>query len=190
MIASVEGSVTAIGNDYLVVNNHGIGLKVFVPRDLVTSAEPYKEISLHTYLLVREDALTLYGFETASDRDFFVLLLGANGVGPKIALSILSLLSIDMIRKAVVSGQSEIFAHVPGVGRKTAQSILLHLQGKMVTAGEEGMSPIKEVDAEVVDALTSLGYSVVEAQAALQMIPKDAPTDLESRIKIALQYFS
>lgn len=179
-----------MGTDYLVVNNHGIGFKVFVPRDLVTSAELYKEISLHTYLLVREDALTLYGFETASDRDFFVLLLGANGVGPRIALSILSLLSIDMIRKAVVSGQSEIFAHVPGVGKKTAQSILLHLQGKMVAAGEEGLNPIKEVDAEVVDALTFLGYSIVEAQAALQMIPKDAPSDLESRVKIALQYFS
>jgi Holliday junction DNA helicase RuvA len=75
MIASVEGSITAIGTDYLVVNNHGIGLKVFVPRDLVTSAELFKEVSLHTFLLVREDALTLYGFGTASDRDFFVLLL-------------------------------------------------------------------------------------------------------------------
>jgi Holliday junction DNA helicase RuvA len=190
MIASIEGSISLVGVDFLVVNTHGLGFKVNVPRSVISSAEVFKEIRLQTYLLVREDAMTLFGFETASDRDFFVLLLGANGVGPKTALSIISILSMDMIRRAVASGQPEIFAHVPGVGKKTAQSILLHLQGKIATSDQDILGTIKEVDTEVMDALTALGYSVVEAQAAMQMIPKDAPADIETRIKIALQYFA
>ncbi len=190
MIASIEGNVTQVGNDYVIVNTHGIGFKVNVPKSVVSAIEPYKDISLHTYLLVREDALTLFGFETANDRDFFVLLLGANGVGPKTALSIVSMLSMDMIRKAVASEQPDIFAHVPGVGKKTAQSILLHLQGKIATSEGDVLGTIKEMDADVMNALTALGYSIIEAQAAMQMIPKDAPQDLETRIRLALQYFS
>jgi Holliday junction DNA helicase RuvA len=190
MIASVEGNVTQVGTDFIIVKNHGIGLKVSVPKSVINVAEPFKDISLQTYLLVREDALTLFGFETSSDRDFFVLLLGANGVGPKTALSIISILSMDMIRKAVASEQSDIFAHVPGVGKKTAKSILLHLQGKIATSDQDILGTIKEVDSDVMNALTALGYSVIEAQAAMQMIPRDAPSDLETRIKLALQYFS
>lgn len=190
MIASIEGSISHIGSDFIVVKNSGVGFKVNVPKSVINAVEPFKEVNLQTYLLVREDALTLFGFETSADRDFFVLLLGANGVGPKTALSIISILSMDMIRKAVASEQPEIFAHVPGVGKKTAQSILLHLQGKIATTDEDILGTIKEVDTEVMDALTALGYSIVEAQSAMQMIPKDAPPDLESRIKLALQYFA
>lgn len=190
MIASIEGSISQIGSDFLVIKNHGVGFKVNVPKSVINASEQYKDVALHTYLLVREDALTLFGFESASDRDFFVLLLGANGVGPKTALSIISILSMEMIRKAVASEQPDIFAHVPGVGKKTAQSILLHLQGKIATSDEDILGTIKEVDTEVMDALTSLGYSVIEAQAAMQMIPRDAPANLETRIKLALQYFA
>ena len=190
MIASIDGNVTHIGNDFLIVNVHGIGFKVNVPKSVISATEAFKDISLHTYLLVREDALTLFGFETAGERDFFVLLLGANGVGPKTALGIVSMLSMDMIRKAVASEQADIFSHVPGVGKKTAQSILLHLQGKIATSDDDILGTIKEVDSDVMNALTALGYSIIEAQAAMQMIPKDAPSDLESRIKLALQYFS
>jgi Holliday junction DNA helicase RuvA len=190
MIASIEGAVSQIGPDFLVVKNHGLGFKVNVPKTLINDVDLYKEVNLHTYLLVREDALALFGFQTASDRDFFVLLLGANGVGPRTALSIISILSMDMIRKAVASDQPEIFSHVPGVGKKTAQAILLHLQGKIATSEEDILGTIKEVDTEVMDALTALGYSVVEAQAAMQMIPRDAPKDIETRIKLALQYFA
>ena len=190
MIASIEGNIAQIGQDFLIVQNHGIGFKINVPKMVISAAEPFKEISLHTYLLVREDALTLFGFESVSDRDLFVLLLGANGVGPKTALAIVSMLSMDIIRKAIASEQADIFAHVPGVGKKTAQSILLHLQGKIATSEADLLGTIKEVDTEVIEALTALGYSVVEAQAAMQMIPRDAPGDLESRIKLALQYFT
>lgn len=190
MIASIEGTVTSIGTDFLVVKNNGLGFKVHVPKSYLSAVEIYQKVELMTYLLVREDALTLFGFENAQDRDLFVTILGANGVGPKTALSIISTLSIDMIRQAVATEQPEVFSHVPGVGKKTAQSLLLHLQGKIPTAGIEVLSGAKENDLEVIEALTALGYSVVEAQAALQMIPKDAPKDLESRIKLALQYFA
>lgn len=190
MISSIEGTVSAIGTDYLIVKNNGIGFKVLVPKSMLAGAELYKKISLETYLLVREDALTLFGFESEKDRDLFVTILGANGVGPKTALGIISTLSMDMISKAVATEQPEIFAHVPGVGKKTAQSLLLHLQGKIPTAGTEVLTGVKEIDLEVIEALTALGYSVVEAQAALQMIPKEAPKELETRIKLALQYFA
>jgi Holliday junction DNA helicase RuvA len=133
--------------------------------------------------------LALYGFETQQDCDFFNLLLGVNGVGPRTAIAILSALSVDALRRAVLSEQPEIFARVPGVGKKTAQKILLHLQGKVSgTVGD--VMPTLEVDSEVLDALTGLGYSVIEAQAALQSIPRDTAKDLETRLRLALQYFS
>ena len=188
MIASLEGTVLAAGEDHLVVGVGGVGFKVYIPTSLRGSriGDP---VRLQTHLVVREDLLALFGFETQQDRDFFLLLLGVNGVGPRIGLAILSALSVDAIRRAVLSEQAEIFARVPGVGKKTAQKILLHLQGKV--SGEVGeMIPVLDVDGEVVDALTGLGYSVVEAQAALQSIPRDAAKDLETRLRFALQYFS
>ncbi|MEJ2709329.1 MAG: Holliday junction ATP-dependent DNA helicase RuvA, partial [Anaerolineales bacterium] len=135
--------------------------------------------------------LTLYGFETREAREIYVLLLTVNGVGPRLALAILSVLSPDAIRRAVFHEQAEVFSRVPGIGKKTSQKILLHLQDK-VTAdiGLEPVSRVSEVDTEVLDALTALGYSVVEAQAALQSIPRDTPQDVEARLRAALQYFS
>jgi Holliday junction DNA helicase RuvA len=188
MIASIEGEVAATGDDHVVVRVGGVGLRVFVPSGL-RSLRPGDHTLLFTYLVVREDLLALYGFETQADCDFFNLLLGVNGVGPRIALAVLSALSVDAIRRAVLSEQSEVFARVPGVGKKTAQKILLHLQGK-VSGGLGDTQPTLDVDNEVLEALTGLGYSVVEAQAALQAIPRDAAKDLETRLRLALQYFS
>ncbi len=102
----------------------------------------------------------------------------------------LSVLSVDAIRRAVLSEQSEVFARVPGVGKKTAQKILLHLQGKISGEGLADVAGMGDADAEVLEALTSLGYSVVEAQAALQSIPRDAAKDVEERLRLALQYFN
>lgn len=191
MIASVEGEITEVGSDHLVVKVGGVGLLVYVPAAVRTAARPGERAHLHTYLVVRADLLNLFGFETTEERAFFTLLLGVNGVGPRTALAILSVLSPDAIRRAVVSEQSEVFARVPGIGKRTAQKILLHLQGR-VSAGEvTGPAAIaNEIEAEVISALTSLGYSVVEAQTALQAIPRDAPDDVESRLRLALQYFS
>jgi Holliday junction DNA helicase RuvA len=140
---------------------------------------------------VREDALTLFGFETQDARQTFNLLLGVNGVGPRLALSILSTLEVEAIRRAVFHEQSEVFVRVPGVGKRTSQKILLHLQDRIPAApGLEPVATMSDVDTEVLEALTALGYSVVEAQAALQTIPRDTPEEVEVRLRLALGYFT
>ena len=191
MIASISGEVTGITSDGLVISLGGLGLHTLVPVPLRSRLHPGESISLHTYLVVREDALSLYGFETLEERDFFVLLLGVNGVGPRTAIAILSVLSTDAIRRGVVSEQADVFARVPGVGKKTAQKILLHLQGKIRAESPLGIvAGMAETDTEVIDALTSLGYSIIEAQTAVQAIPKDTPQEVETRLRLALQYFA
>lgn len=191
MIASLNGRVLEVLADSIILGVGGVGLQVFVPAPTRAEFRPGEQVHLHTYLVVREDSLTLYGFDSRESREYFGMLLTVNGVGPKLALSALSTLTTDAIRRAVFHEQAEIFSRVSGVGKKTAQKILLHLQDKITP--EIGMEPIggmSDVDGEVLDALTALGYSVVEAQAALQYIPKDTPMDVETRIRAALQYFS
>jgi holliday junction DNA helicase RuvA len=190
MIATVRGVVLAGNEDFLIVEVGGIGLKIYVPLLVRGAAQVGEQIFLHTFLVVREDALTLFGFETEKESQFFNLLLGVNGVGPRTALAILSTLTVDNIRRAVLSEQPDLFARVPGVGKKTAQKILLHLQGKVIGTLESLGQPVSDADTEVLDALTALGYSVIEAQSALQSIPRGTPQDVETRLRLALQYFS
>lgn len=191
MIASLEGDILEVAADSLVVSINGLGLRVFVPaplRDKVTEGD---RIRLQTQLIVRQDALTLYGFENGESRDLYNLLLGVDGIGPRTALAVLSTLSIDAVRRAVFSEQAEVFGRVPGVGSRTAQKILLHLKGRLGKGEEYAPAAGQtDVDGEVLGALTALGYSVVEAQAALQSIPRGTPPDVETRLRLALQYFS
>jgi Holliday junction DNA helicase RuvA len=191
MIASLSGRLQEKNPDSLVIEVGGIGLQVFVPATLRDEARPGETLFLYTHLVVRQDAFSLFGFETREGRDFFNLLLSVNGVGPRMALTILSTLSPDAIRRAVFHEQAEVFNRVPGVGKKTAQKILLQLQDKVKPEiGLEPVATFSDVDGEVLDALTALGYSVVEAQAALQSIPRDTPQEVETRLRLALQYFS
>lgn len=190
MIASVRGAVSAIGDDHVVVEVGGVGLLVFLPEPSRAGMRVGDRVALQTYLAVREGDLSLYGFETLDERDLFVLLMGVSGVGPRLALAALSTLTPDAMRRAVHQEQAEIFSRVPGVGRKTAQKILLHLQDRVPVEGLEAAAPVKDVDTDLLDALTGLGYSVVEAQAALQSLPRDAPEELEARLRLALSYFS
>lgn len=190
MIATVSGTISHVETGSLVVEVGGVGLQIFVPNPVSDMARSGESVFLYTHLIVRQDLLALYGFDSTEGREFFTLLLSVNGIGPRLALSILSTLSPDAIRRAVFSEQAEIFSRVPGVGKKTAQKILLSLQDRITAV--EGLAPIAalgDVDSEVLNALTGLGYSVVEAQAALQSIPKDAPQDVETRLRLALQYF-
>jgi Holliday junction DNA helicase RuvA len=191
MIASLSGRVIEISQENIVVQVGGVGLLVFVPVQLREECRIGETIQLFTYLAVREDSLTLYGFTTGEEKEFFTLLLSVNGVGPKLALAGISTLNPDAIRRAVFTEQPEIFTRIPGIGKKTAQRILLHLQDKIKAV--EGFEPVAEMDdteTQVLEALVALGYSVVEAQAALQSIPKDAPDDVEIKIRLALQYFT
>ena len=190
MIATVSGKISHVEAGSLIIEVGGVGLQVFVPSPVSDLARPGESVFLFTHLVVRQDLLALYGFDSAEGREYFTLLLTVNGIGPKLALSILSTLNPDTIRRAVFSEQAEIFSRVPGVGKKTAQKILLSLQDRITTV--EGLAPIAalgDVDSEVLNALTGLGYSVVEAQAALQSIPRDAPQEVETRLRLALQYF-
>ncbi len=191
MIVHVQGEVVDICSDSLVLQMGGFGLRVFVPNGLVNQSQPGEKVFLHSHLVVREDNWALYGFERETDRDFFILLLGVNGIGPRLALQVLSTLSVDVIRRAVLAEQAEVFTRVPGIGKKSAQKIILHLQGKVGEVGEAG-EPVGmlDVDSEVLDALTTLGYSVVEAQRALQSIPRGSPEDVETRLRLALLFFS
>jgi holliday junction DNA helicase RuvA len=191
MIASLSGQVQEIYNDSLVVEVGGVGLQVYVPTPLKDELRAGEHVHLHTYLVVRQDALILYGFASREERDLFTLLLGVNGVGPRMALATLSVLSPDAIRRAVFHDQPDVFSRVPGVGKRTGQKIVLHLQDRLpALSGLESVAAISDVDGEVLGALTALGYSVVEAQAALQAIPRDTPDDVETRLRLALQYFS
>ena len=191
MIATLSGKVLFTTNDGVIVEVGGVGLKVAVPTTLKDRLHPGEPVFLHTYLVIRQDLLALYGFETMESKEYFELLLSVDGIGPKLAVAILSIMTPDSIRRAVFNEQAEVFTRVSGVGKKTAQKILLYLQDKVGKVdGLSGMASISDSETEVIEALTSLGYSVVEAQSAVQAIPRDAPKDTETRLRLALQYFS
>lgn len=192
MISSLRGTVLAISADSLIVEVGGVGFKVSVPASVLDALDGVgRTVSLHTHLIVRQDALTLYGFATDEQRALFELLLGVNGIGPKLALGVLSTLSPDVLRRAVVHGQPEVFGRVPGVGKKTAEKIVFHLKDRIdMETGPGAIAALSDLDTEVIAALTALGYSLIEAQAALQSLPKDAPDNVEERVRLALRYFA
>ena len=190
MIATLRGEVSQIEENAIIVEVGGVGLRVFVPAPLRTRLKIGEGLLVYTHLVVREDALTLYGFESQPDRDLFNILLGVDGVGPKVALSVLSSMTLDAIQRAVFADEGDVLSRVPGVGKKTAQKMALHLKDKLKpTDALARVAAMSDTDGEVLAALTALGYSVVEAQAAIQAIGKDAPDDTEERLRLALQYF-
>jgi Holliday junction DNA helicase RuvA len=190
MIATLRGEISQIEDNALILEVGGVGLRVFVPAPVRGRMKAGEAILLYTHLVVREDALTLYGFESQGDRELFHILLGVDGVGPKVALSVLSTMTLDAVQRAVFADEAELLSRVPGVGKKTAQKMALHLKDKLKpTDALAKVAAMSDKDSEVLAALTSLGYSVVEAQAAIQSIAKDAPDDVEDRLRLALQYF-
>ena len=190
MIATLRGEISQIEENALIVEVGGVGMRVFVPAPMRTNAKAGEVMFMFTHLVVREDALTLYGFESQADRDLFNILLGVDGVGPKVALSVLSTMTIDAIQRAVFGDEPDVLSRVPGVGKKTAQKMALHLKDKLKPGdGFSKLAAMSDADAEVLAVLTALGYSVVEAQAAIQSIPKDSPDDTGERLRLALGYF-
>jgi len=190
MIATLRGEITQIEENALIVEVGGIGMRVFVPTPLKGSKKVGETVFIYTYLVVRETELTLYGFESQSDRELFTLLLGVPGVGPKVAMSVLSTMNIDAVQRAVFSDEPELLSRVPGVGKKSAEKIALHLKDRLKPAGVlTTVASMSDADSEVLEALIALGYSVVEAQAAIQSLPKDAGDDVEERLRLALGYF-
>jgi Holliday junction DNA helicase RuvA len=191
MIDSVTGKVVTVTETYVVLMVGGVGLRVRVPttvRDLVDG--PGQTLTLYTRLVVREEDLTLYGFGDPEERALFETLIGIAGIGPRTALSILSTLTVDHLKNAVVREDPDVLARVPGIGKKLAQKLVFELKDRLAVDRVTGLAAISDVDTDVLAALTALGYSVVEAQAAIQAIPRDAPQDVEERVRLALQYFA
>ena len=189
MISSINGKVIQINEGSITLDMSGFGIDVFVTHDLEAELSLGQFIHLFTHFIVREDSMTLYGFKDLEEKAMFIHFLGVGGVGPKSAMSILSSLSMDNIRRAILSEEPEYFGKVPGIGKKTAQKIIIHMQGKIPTTPGERYQSTSDVDDSVIDALLTLGYSVVEAQAAVQALPKGTPDTIEEKLRLTLQYF-
>lgn len=190
MIASLQGLVQHVGAAEIVLEVGGVGYRVAVPLGVMERAPKIGEgLFLHTRQIVREDSLSLYGFDTSEERDLFDLLLQVSGVGPKLALSIISHTSLERLRDAITRNQPEMLSGIPGVGRKTAEKIIFQLRDK-VGVGALPSPELLEADRDVIGVLTTLGYSLVEAQTAVQALSADAPDSVEERVRLSLRFLS
>lgn len=189
MIASIAGTILRIEKAALIINVGGVGVRVFVPRTVLEDVgDVGRTLHLHTHLIVREQELALYGFETTDDLQLFEVLLGVNGVGPKVALAILSTLSPELLKGAIMREETAVLQRVPGIGKKTAERIMFQLRDKLdLTQVSTAVPLVSDVDTDVIDFLTGLGFSIVEAQTALQRLPREAKT-VDERVQLALQY--
>jgi len=191
MIATLRGEITQIEENALIVEVGGVGMRMFVPTQLRGRLKIGEKHLFFTHLVVRETELSLYGFDSQSDRNLFTILLGVDGVGPKAALSVLSTMNIEAVQRAVFNDEPELLSRVPGVGKKTAQKMILYLHDRLKPIDTlQTVAAMSDADSEVLAALTALGYSVVEAQTAIQSLAKDAPDDIEERLRLALGYFN
>lgn len=184
MISRLRGKPVGRSLDGLVVDVGGIGYLVSATPSILRRAEGATEITVETYLHVREDALQLYGFADAAERALFVQLLGVSGIGPKVALAVVSSASPDELTRAIALRDSARFQAIPGIGKKTAERIVLELEG---TIGESIPSVAAETTRDLVarEALVELGYSLVEAEQALARVDPDLPA--EERVREALR---
>ena len=198
MISFIRGKIVDSSETSLILENGGIGYEIFMTGASMEKAlRERDEVKIHTYFYIREDAMQLYGFLTKDDLQIFRLLLGVNGIGPKAALGILAALSADELRFAVLSDDVKTISRAPGIGKKTAQKLILELKDKLKLedAFEAKLSHV-EADAEVssfdgskeaVEALVALGYSSTEALRAVRKVTDVSPDDVEGILKAALK---
>ncbi len=189
MITSVAGTVESVGPDWVNVSIGGVTVRVSIPSSAVERAgRPGDAIRLYTTLIVRDDGISLYGFLTNEDRQSFDALIGVNGVGPRLALSVLSGLNADTLSRAVAVGDAGPFEGIPGVGKKTAARILIDLKDKLgweiaVSAGDGAAS-------DVAAALVALGYSTSEAREAVASVGPGDGVSLEESVRLALEHLA
>ena len=186
MITGIEGTVADSGPEWLDVAVGGVTVRVNVP---MPAAERFgaagSPVTLLTTLQVRDDSLTLFGFPDRESRAAFETLIGVNGVGPRVALNVLSALAPESLALAVDSGDADAFKGVPGVGKRTASRIILELRGKL-DFDVAAAAPGQQDDADVIDALTALGYTATEARRALAALPSDEPLPVEEKVRLSL----
>ena len=186
VIAGVEGVLRSRGDDWLIIDVGGVSFRIFAPTSTIsTIGSPGVRVYLHTSLQVREDSLTLYGFSSIDELSQFEMLINVSGVGPKVALAVLSSLTTERFAIAISSGDDTILSSVPGVGKKTAARIILELRGKI----EHPAIAISHPQEEVRAALIGLGYSAAEATVACSSFADSPELTLEDKIKLALQHF-
>jgi Holliday junction DNA helicase RuvA len=190
MIAGLQGKLQAIGSNWAIINVGGISFQVYMPTStLSTLGATGKEVELHTHLHLREDNITLYGFATAEELGLFQTLITVSGVGPKLALAMLSAMSVEKLTMAIATGSADLLSEVPGIGKKTASRLILELKGKIAAGWLGAPAELAPENIDILAALTSLGYSVREATRAVATLPQDKELSLEEKIKLALQYF-
>ena len=198
MISYIKGTVAFKGNDYIIIENHGIGYQIKVPSRVLDSVSSGKEAMIHTYLYVREDILALFGFASVQEVETFQILLGISGIGPKVALSVLSTMTVENLYYAVFSEDAKSIAKTPGIGPKGAKRMIIELKDKLnledlesVSSEDEEVSRPQAVNEDnvfdTVQALVALGYSNGEAYRAVHSVPGAESLDAEQLLKEALK---
>ncbi len=186
MIGSIEGSVRKIAPTYAIIAVGGIGYKLAAPKDTLAGLRLGGSVALWTHLTVREDALDLYGFSDEETLRFFELLLTVSGIGPKSALAILDIATTETLRSAISAGNATYLTKVSGIGRKTAEKIVLELRDKVGAGSDASLTAIAG-DAEAMEAMRALGYSAHEAREALRNVPPEIEKASE-RLREALKF--
>lgn len=198
MIAYVKGTIEEVGTDYVVLDYQGMGYRILVPQNVPNQLPAQgEEIKLHTHFHVREDAMQLFGFLTKGDLEMFRLLITVSGIGPKGALGILSVLSANDLKFAILAGDAKTISLAPGIGKKTAEKTVLELKDKvkLEDAFEEKLKETEKVDGkdlqgvrqDAVEALVALGYSQTEALKAVREIDITPDMDAEQVLKLGLK---
>jgi Holliday junction DNA helicase RuvA len=190
MIASLNGIIEAVSKDSMIVNVNGIGFKVAVTTSVLSEFGSIgREIKLFTHFHVREDDMSLFGFASLDEMKLFETLISVSGLGPKTGMAMLSALTADQIAMAIASGSVETLTTIPGIGKKTADRIILELKDKVggILISTPGGKAAQE-NADVVGALVSLGYSVQETTKAVNALPTGKKLTLEEKVKLTLQY--
>jgi Holliday junction DNA helicase RuvA len=191
MIATLEGILEYRGADSVVLKVSGIGFEVHVPGSTLGQiGGPGDRVSLFTHLHMREDNVSLYGFGSEQELILFKDLISVSGVGPKVALAMLSSLPPEQMVMAITSGNAEVISQVPGIGKKTASRLIVELKGKLEKQWRESVLPLGVEDEDVMAALTSLGYSLKEASKAVSSLPVPSELSLEEKVKVALQHLA
>lgn len=201
MIQFIRGKLAAIEEDRVIVDVNGVGYGIFMSVQAISLLpETGSEVKIHTYLNVKEDAMQLFGFLTRDDLRIFRLLIGVNGIGPKGGQAILSVLQPDDLRFAVLAGDVKAISAAPGIGKKTAEKLILELRDKLKIEDaleRKGSDDVQDnrapqgtslVQGEVVQALVALGYGSTEALKAVKQVTEEEAKDVESTLKAALKY--
>lgn len=185
MIARVEGTIIYTSEKYAVIDVAGVGYKVFLTTESLNACSVGSPASFWTYMAVRETALDLYGFASIDDMNFFELLLEISGIGPKSALGIMSITNVESLSEAIATGDTAYLTKVSGIGKKTAERIIIELKDKIIKKGGNYSANNLRGESDALEALKALGYREQESREALKQISTDL--DTSTRVKQALK---